>query len=188
VIEIVPYQERWPREFVEIAASLRRALGDLAQRIDHIGSTSVPGLAAKDVIDVQVTVRELDGRIEAALAPLGYLRHTTIKGDHRPPDASGPDEDWTKQLFEPPAGQRRTNLHVRAQGRPNQRYPLLFRDYLRAHPASAGAYARLKLTLAQVFDNTLAYADAKDPACDLIILAAEDWACAAGWTPGPSDA
>lgn len=188
MIEIVSYRERWPREFAEIAAPLRRALGDLALRIDHIGSTSVPGLAAKDVIDVQVTVRDLDGRIEVALAPLGYHRRPDLKDDHRPPGMDGPDSDWQKQFFAPPAGQRRTNLHVRMQGRPNQRYPLLFRDYLRAHPASAEAYARLKLALAQVFDDTRAYADAKDPACDLIALAAEGWARATAWTPGPSDA
>jgi GrpB-like predicted nucleotidyltransferase (UPF0157 family) len=188
VIEIVPYRERWPREFAEIAAPLRQALGDLAVRVDHIGSTSVPGLAAKDIIDVQVTVAAFDPQVDDALVTLGYRRREGIGGDHRPPGASGPDSDWTKQLYVEPAGHRRTNLHVRLQGRPNQRYPLLFRDYLRAHPASAEAYARLKLHLARLFDDTGVYADVKDPACDLIALAAEDWATATDWRPGPSDA
>ena len=54
------YQSRWPDEFQTIASSLRQGLGDLALRIDHIGSPSVPGLAAKDVIDIQITVSKLD--------------------------------------------------------------------------------------------------------------------------------
>ena len=58
-IVITEYQSRWPAEFAELAVRLRRAAGDLALRIDHIGSTSVPGLAAKDVIDVQVTVADV---------------------------------------------------------------------------------------------------------------------------------
>jgi GrpB-like predicted nucleotidyltransferase (UPF0157 family) len=59
MVEIIPYQSSWPFEFREIAATLRQGLGELASRIDHIGSTAVPGLAAKDVIDIQITVTEL---------------------------------------------------------------------------------------------------------------------------------
>src|SRR5688572_8083095 len=82
-IAIVPYDERWPAEFDQIATALRAALGQLALRIDHIGSTSVPGLPAKDVIDVQVTVAELDATaIVAALAPLGYTPYHQIADDH----------------------------------------------------------------------------------------------------------
>ena len=80
------------------------------------------------------------------------------------------------------------HLHVRALGQPNQRYPLLFRDYLRAHPATAEAYAELKRRLAEHMPDTMTYADVKDPAVDLIALAAEDWAAAEGWRPGPTDA
>jgi GrpB-like predicted nucleotidyltransferase (UPF0157 family) len=74
------------------------------------------------------------------------------------------------------------------QGRANQRYALLFRDYLRAHPRSAAAYAELKRRLASNLADLRTYPDVKDPACDLIIVAAEDWADATGWMPGPSDA
>jgi GrpB-like predicted nucleotidyltransferase (UPF0157 family) len=77
---------------------------------------------------------------------------------------------------------------VRVQGRPNQRYALLFRDYLRLHPASAGAYAELKRRLAQHLADPQTYPDVKDPAVDLIYFAAEAWAAATGWQPGPSDA
>src|SRR4051794_4003824 len=64
--EIVAPSSGWPAEFAEIATALRSALGGLALRIDHIGSTAVPGLAAKDVVDIQVTVAALDA---AALTP-----------------------------------------------------------------------------------------------------------------------
>ena len=188
-LEIVAYRASWPSEFAEIAAPLRLALGNLATRIDHIGSTSVPWLAAKDIIDVQVAVRALDGRIAAALAPLGYTLRADITRDHVPPGASEAPDEWAKQYFAPPEGQRPTHLHVRVEGRANQRYPLLFRDYLRAHPDSAAAYARLKMQLADLLcDDRYTYTDIKDSACDLIAFAAEEWATSTAWQPGHSDA
>jgi GrpB-like predicted nucleotidyltransferase (UPF0157 family) len=141
LIEIVPYDARWPAEFQRVGAPLREVLGKLALRIDHIGSTSVPGLVAKDTIDVQVTVAELEaGAISAVVAPLGYTLREDITGDHMPPGRSDPPEEWRKLYFRMPIGQRRTNLHVRQAGRANQRYALLFRDYLRADPVAARAY------------------------------------------------
>jgi GrpB-like predicted nucleotidyltransferase (UPF0157 family) len=190
LVEIMPYNQRWPADFAAIGAALRGALGDLALRIDHIGSTSVPGLAAKDRIDVQLTVADFARfeLIEAALERLGYTFVPRNLNDHQPPGWSGPSEQWEKRFFRPPAGQRPTNLHVRAAGRANQRYPLLFRDYLRAHPRSAAAYAELKRRLADNLRDLDTYPDVKDPACDLIIVAAEDWALVIGWQLGPSDA
>ena len=85
-IAIVSYDDRWLAEFQRIATALRAALGELAVRIDHIGSTAVPGLAAKDVIDVQVTVAALEAAaITTALAPLGYTLRDEITRDHVPP-------------------------------------------------------------------------------------------------------
>jgi len=188
MLEIVPYQATWLTEFKEIAARLSRGLGPLALRIDHIGSTSVPNLPAKDVIDVQITVAALEEPVRAALTSLGYSSRRGMWRDHQLPNASGPESDWEKWLFDPPMGQRRTHTHVRIQGRPNQRYPLLFRDYLRTHPATAEAYAELKRRLAQHLVDPKTYPDVKDPAVDLIYLAAEDWASATGWHPGRSDA
>ena len=188
MVEIIPYQKSWPTDFQEIASNLRRALGELALRIDHIGSTAVPGLPAKDVIDIQITVAALDDRVIAAITALGYTQPEGVWRDHCPPNVVGPETEWDKWLFRPPPGQRRTNTHVRVQGRANQRYALLFRDYLRAHPASAGAYAELKRRLAQHLADPQTYPDVKDPAVDLIYLAAEDWAAATCWQPGPSDA
>lgn len=189
IIEIVPYDEDWPREFAEIAGPLRVALGEVALRIDHIGSTSVPGLAAKDVIDMQVTVQDFDVPLEALLSSLGYTRRLDINGDHLPPQVSGPASEWEKRYFQPPEGQRPSHLHVRAHRRANQRYALLFRDYLRTHPVAAGAYAEIKRALTRYHPaDRDAYYDIKDPVCDVIWSAAEEWARMTGWEPGPSDA
>lgn len=189
-IAIVPYDDRWPAAFAQIGGDLRAALGALAPRIDHIGSTAVPGLAAKDIVDVQVTVAELHGeQIATALAPLGYAMYEGIARDHVPPNWNADPDEWRKLYFHAPPGQRPTHLHVRQAGRANQRYALLFRDYLRAAPATAAAYGQIKLTLARLHPHDAdAYYDVKDPVCDLIVEAAERWAAATGYASGPSDA
>ena len=122
MIEIVEYRSSWPLDFRDIARCNTKGLGDLALRIDHIGSTSVPGLCAKDVIDQQITVAALDARVTTALHALGYSQAQDISRDHRPPDDAGPEADWTKLFFRAPQGQRRTHTHVRVTGKPNQRY------------------------------------------------------------------
>ena len=85
---IVPYRSAWLTEFSALGSELRKSLGDFALRIDHIGSTSVPGLAAKDVIDIQVTAASFDPRIEQALGSVGYRRLSHIAHDHVPPGGS----------------------------------------------------------------------------------------------------
>jgi GrpB-like predicted nucleotidyltransferase (UPF0157 family) len=190
-IEIVPYREEWQEEFRALAARLREGLGDLALRIDHIGSTAVPGLPAKDVIDIQVTVASLEPAepIREGLARTGFVLRDDIGDDHRPPGEEGPEEDWLKRFAREAPGEKRTHIHLRRQGRRNQRYALLFRDYLRAHPLMAEAYARLKVQIAHFHhDDRDAYVEIKDPAVDLIALPAEEWAERTGWQPGPSDA
>jgi GrpB-like predicted nucleotidyltransferase (UPF0157 family) len=188
MITIIPYQSTWRDEFLTIGGALRQALGDLALRIDHIGSTSVSGLAAKDLIDIQITVHSLDPAVEHALNRAGYERIATITQDHVPPGHAGDTSDWAKWIFKPPATQRPTNVHVRIAGRANQRYALLFRDYLRAHPGSAQAYAQVKIELAQYHAQDVdAYYAVKDPVCDLIMDGAELWAAATHWQSSPSD-
>jgi GrpB-like predicted nucleotidyltransferase (UPF0157 family) len=184
-VAIEPYSERWAGDFARIARRLRAVLGERALRIDHIGSTAVRGLAAKDRVDVQVTVADL-----ADANPLGAAAFEEFApvADHRPPGAEGGDEDWQKRLFTTTTDARRTNVHVRVKGRANQRYALLFRDYLREHPAAALAYAELKLRLAAELRDVRRYAEVKDPACDLIMVAAEDWARLTNWQAPPSDA
>lgn len=184
MLEIVPYNPAWPAEFERIAAALSAALGDLALRIDHIGSTSVPGLPAKDIIDVQLSVAGFDPPLVERLSAIGYTLREAVTADHRPPNDTRPDCEWEKRYFAPPPGQRATHLHVRVPGRANWRYPLLFRDYLRAHPPMAAAYAEVKRRLAYYHGEERAvYTEIKDPVCDLIIAAAEVWAAQAGWRP-----
>ncbi len=188
MIEIVPYKRSWPIEFREIASTLRHGLGVLALRIDHIGSTSVPGLAAKDIIDIQITVAALSQEVYLGMAALGYAQVESLQRDHHPPQAEGDETGWEKWYFKPPPLQRPTHTHMRVQGRANQRYPLLFRDYLRSHPATAEAYAELKRQLVQHLADPETYPGVKDPAVDLIYFAAEEWADAIRWEPGKSDA
>ena len=192
MVEIIPYQERWPEEFAAMAAGIRRAVGSTALRIDHIGSTSVPGLAAKDILDVMLTLADLSHSEELAdaLRPLGFVFRPEFRKDHPPAGLNWSAADGEKRYFhrETP---RRVHLHVRAAGRANQRYALLFRDYLRAAPLAAAGYAELKRRLAlevgQGADHS-AYVEIKDPVCDIIMAGAEAWAAQTGWSPGPSDA
>jgi GrpB-like predicted nucleotidyltransferase (UPF0157 family) len=185
MIEIVDYQQRWQEEFEVIAEQLREALGNKALRIDHIGSTSVPGLAAKDVIDIQVTVEKLEPSLIPLITSTGRIKppgfeHVPYFSDHQPPGYPSAEDEWRKFYFrrlEP----RRVNLHVRVAGKANQRYALLFRDYLRSSPASANAYAQLKRQLAANLTDLETYSDVKDPVCDLIAIAAEAWAKQTNW-------
>ncbi|MGA7731879.1 MAG: GrpB family protein [Chloroflexia bacterium] len=180
-IIVVDYHPEWPEEFGSIERNLQAVLGEMALRIDHIGSTAVLGLAAKDIIDVQVTVRDFTPDLEAAFQRAGYTR-LEYNQDHRPPTATGPDRDWEKQMYRPSPGGRTINLHVRRAGSANGRYALLFRDYLRAHPLAAGAYGRAKRALAQHGPSDWdLYYDVKDPVCDIIMAGAEDWAASTRW-------
>ena len=186
MIEIRPYQAAWPREFAAAGQRIRRALGDLAVAIHHIGSTSVPGLAAKDIIDIQLTVADLDGPYPEALHGIGFELGEP-RCDHCPPGMSLAAEDLAKRFFK--YRDRPTHLHVRAVGRFNQRYALLFRDYLRAVPLAAQAYEAVKHQLAHYFptDRT-AYCEVKDPVCDALMIGASAWAQQTSWLPGPSEA
>jgi GrpB-like predicted nucleotidyltransferase (UPF0157 family) len=180
-IVIEDYDPSWPEQFEAIRAALQQVLGPLALRIDHIGSTSVPGLGAKDVIDVQVTVGELDPEIITRLVSAGYT-YKPNRTDHVPPGEDTNPSLWNKFLFVQPEGQRRMHIHIRKAGNPNQRYPLLFRDYLRVHPRSTATIEQIKRQLAKYHaDDVTAYYDIKDPVYDLIWDAAQEWAKSTGW-------
>ena len=188
MVEVTEYQFRWPQEFKVLADGLRSALGLRALRIDHIGSTSVPGLVAKDIIDIQVTVAELSDEIVKRIESIGHVHRPHVDSDHLPPDMEADPAQWRKLYFREADGHREVHIHVRVDGRLNQRYPLLFRDYLRQHPPAAAAYGEFKRRLGSVVEEGAVYADTKDPVCDLIIIAAEVWSSRTGWAPGPSDA
>jgi GrpB-like predicted nucleotidyltransferase (UPF0157 family) len=178
VIRIVDHDPGWSARFGELGRRLRQALGDVALRIDHIGSTAVPGLAAKPVIDIQISVARLEpvDPFRAPLQALGYVYR-----------ADNPER--TKRYFREPPGEPRTHIHVRRAGSFSEQFPLLFRDYLRTHRPAADAYALVKRRLAAEHPHDgQAYTDAKAAHCWQIIHRADDWAQTTGWSPGSSDA
>lgn len=176
MIAICDYQPAWPQEFALLAVALQETLGPLALHIDHIGSTAVPGLGAKDVIDVQITVQSLTEEVWQRLNDAGYRPFPGIRRDHTPQGADLDPALWAKFFFNERPGERRANIHVRVLGNPNQQYPLLFRNYLRAHPRSASSIEMIKRELARRHgDDMDAYYAIKDPIYDLIWEAAQEW-------------
>ena len=171
MVVIVPYKFSWLDEFTVIGAEVRAALGKTALAVHHIGSTSVPGLAAKDVIDIQVTVAALDASLNHPLENAGFTFRDDIRRDHKPPGVTLLPEQLEKRYFQ--RLERPVHLHVRAAGRFNQRYALLCRDFLRAQPLARNAYAEVKKQLARYFpDNVEAYYDVKDPVFDVLMAGA----------------
>lgn len=186
-IVIEPYRESWPREFQQVGSRLRTELGGLALAIHHIGSTSVAGLPAKDLIDIQVAVAGIDASLQATLEAIGLICIEEIRGDHCPAGMDLAPEQLEKRFFYQP--EPRVNVHVRVAGRFNYRYALVFRDYLRAHPTASAAYGEVKTQLASRFSSDQdAYYDLKDPVCDLILAAATEWSHDTGWNPPDTDA
>ena len=184
-IEIHPPNPDWPRRFTAIKAALAPALPQ-ALAIHHIGSTAVPGLVAKDIIDIQVTLPNFSDFDPQALERAGFPRHSPTR-DHAPPGLTLAPQELAKRMHRR-QGPDAANIHIRKAGRFNQRYPLLCRDYLRSHPGAAAAYGVIKQNLARLFpEDAESYYDIKDPVFDLIMSGAEDWARAVAWTPPPGD-
>lgn len=178
-IIIKPPQQSWPAEFALLRRAVLRAAPSESY-VHHIGSTAVPGLAAKDVIDIQVTVRDLAKIDDASFAREGF-RSVPGLVDHCPPGLALAEDELKKRLYRSTG--RPANVHVRERGRFNQRFPLVCRDFLRAHPTSAGAYALIKQRLAERFPtDQAAYYDIKDPVFDIIVDGANEWAKATGWS------
>lgn len=183
---LVPPDPEWPAQAQRILARLRTACGHHASRVDHIGSTAIPGLDAKDVIDVQITVASLDvgDELAEALLAAGYVR-TAITEDI-PKDTAKPGVagQWGKRLYCSADPGRPTNVHVRVDGWPNQRFALLFVDWLRAEPTARVEYVELKRRVAaQGHATTGEYADAKEPWFADAYRRAWAWAEASGWQP-----
>lgn len=174
----------WGSEFKSIANGIRSLLGNTALRIDHIGSTSVKDLAAKDVIDIQVTVYSIkDNCIDTKLIDGGYIYKKSITHDN----LIGLDNDspeLEKKYFHEKIGNRKVHIHVREKDRINQIYPLVFRDYLRSDEQSKNAYEKVKKELANYFPNdSVSYYAIKDPFMDVVYKAAKLWAQQSNWQP-----
>jgi len=176
----------WAERAAALITALHAALGARALRIDHIGSTSIPAMDAKDVLDIQVSVSDLDDaqrHFEVPLRGLGFARSPNGTRDHVPAGRSDDPKLWTKRFWARRGPGEDVNLHVRLSGSPNERLALLFRDWLRVHPQAVIAYSAIKRSLAAAMLDLDTYAEVKDPIVDLVIATAEEWAAETGWSP-----
>lgn len=172
-IEIVPYRDEWAATFADWRERLQQRLQQTVARIEHVGSTAVPGLAAKPVIDVQVSVRDVDD--EASYVPA--IESVSVALRSRDPG---------HRYFRPAADAPRTvQIHVIEAGSEWEREHLLFRDFLRADAETRDRYGRLKLELAERYrDDRLAYNEAKTGFILDTLEDAEEWAAQVGWSMG----
>jgi dephospho-CoA kinase len=184
-VVIVEYDREWPRRAATLVDQLTNALGATACRVDHIGSTSIPGMAAKDVLDLQVSVDDLARAADAFDAPLRSLGFDRgpYEQDHVPAGSLDDPGLWVKRYWTRRGNaEGDVNLHVRMVGSPNERLALLFRDWFRAHASAVPAYSAFKRALAEVVPDGGAYSDTKDPVVDLVITVAETWARHTSWS------
>jgi GrpB-like predicted nucleotidyltransferase (UPF0157 family) len=174
-LQIVPYDPDWPIQYAGWRELFVRVLGPVALRVEHVGSTSIPGLAAKPVIDVQISVADVTDE-PSYLPPLGaagmQLRST----------------DDVHRFLRPHPGQpRNVHVHVCSAGSAWERDHLLFRDYVRAHPAARDDYARAKQAAIRTWaDDRWAYTEAKTGIILDILAAAGQWATATSWALPPT--
>jgi GrpB-like predicted nucleotidyltransferase (UPF0157 family) len=157
-IVLVNYDPDWPEAFERQAEKIRRALGHRAIRIEHVGSTSVPNLPAKPIIDVLLVVAGSANEQDyaEALENAGYQLRTR-------------EPEWYEhRMFKGPAN--RVNLHVFSVGCPEIDRMLVFRDWLRTNEGDRELYARSKRALAQQdWKYTQNYADAKTAVIEEIL-------------------
>jgi dephospho-CoA kinase len=178
-----PSDPTWPAQARRLLERLRVAFGDTLVTADHIGSTAVHGLVAKDVIDLQVGVAELrhadDPALLDRLARAGFPRPVDAPRGDNPKDGG----TWPKRFHAAADPGRPVHLHVREVGSPGWRWALLFRDWLRADPVACAEYAAEKARLAATGVGVSAYAEAKEPWFDSIHERAGKWAEQSSWEP-----
>ncbi len=166
-IVVVPYDPRWPGRFAEESAQVADRFADNAVAIHHIGSTSVPGLAAKPVIDMLLVVKDIEAvdHKDDEMAALGYVAKGEFGIAGRRYFPKGPDDART------------FHLHTYEDGHGEIRRHLEFRDYLIAHPEDAARYGELKVELAARFrDDAEGYMAGKDPLICETLVKAVKWA------------
>ncbi|GAA3300116.1 GrpB family protein [Dactylosporangium vinaceum] len=145
-IVIVPYDEQWPARFDRERRLVEAALhGHLVGRVEHVGSTAIPGLPAKPIIDMLATIADYDDSagLAAHLAPIGWV--------HAPEPGDEESRKWS--FCYPGIAHRSHHLHIYEAAAPNPAILLRFRDHLRTHPTQAAEYARLKQRLAAADDR-----------------------------------
>jgi GrpB-like predicted nucleotidyltransferase (UPF0157 family) len=164
-IVVLPYDPAWLPQYEEARQAILKAIGSFVVRIEHIGSTAVPGLAAKPVIDIMVGVHSLEDA-PSFLPPLYPLGYTYIP-EH---EDLFPERRYLHRIVD---GAHTHHLHIVEPQSEFFRVQLLFRDYMRAHPEEAQRYADLKQHLAQQyrFDRE-AYTDGKSQYIKQILVQA----------------
>ncbi|WP_042162957.1 GrpB family protein [Paenibacillus gorillae] len=164
-VEVTPYQKLWEERFKETAVKLQAVLGDEIIEIHHIGSTSVPGLAAKPIIDVLPVVKDIKriDEYEAIMREEGYVP----KGEN---GISG------RRYFAKGGDSRTHHIHIYEQGHDQIARHLAFRNYLRCHTEAAHTYGQLKIDLASQFPLDIdAYIKGKEGLASEIDRLALEW-------------
>jgi dephospho-CoA kinase len=179
-LELVDHDPTWAVQARRLMERLARAGNGAVVAVEHIGSTAVPGLVAKDVIDVQVGVSSL-GAADAedfvqGLLAAGFPRVAGIDSDN-----SRDGLPWPKRFHGSADPGRPVHVHVREVGSPGWRWALLFRDWLRADPAAVALYAAEKERIAREVQTVSDYAEAKEPWFTGISERAEQWARRQRW-------
>lgn len=175
-VQVVPHRDEWADEGGHLVDRLWTLLPE-ATAIDHIGSTSVPGMPAKDCIDVMVQVASVLGADVEPLLDAGFRERPEPWNRTELLDGS----EHAKRVFAPPVGGRSMNIHVRETGSPTARYSLLFRDYLRADAESRRAWGELKVRLGATEADIYSYGQVKAAVQPLLMRLAERWAEETAW-------
>lgn len=168
-LELADPDAGWAAEGVRLVNRLWAVVGDKASAIDHIGSTAIPGLAAKPTIDLQITVADLGvaDQLAETLADGGFPRVSGVDGDNPKPDpatGSVDEDDWGRRLHASADPGRPVNVHLRAAHSPGRAFALDFRDWLRDDAAARAEYAEVKRVALQGADGDLGrYVAAKEP-------------------------
>jgi len=184
---LVTYDDTWPSAAARLIGRVTLALGNHAVAVEHIGSTSVPGLVAEDVIDLQVGVRALADADEPgfvhALADKGFPRASGVSHLSQPMLSwTQEPASWSERIHGSADPGRPARVHVREKDGPAWRPQLLLRDWLRAEPVEREAYAALERRLAENTTTTTDYVVAKRPWLEQAFLRADAWAGRTGWS------
>lgn len=184
-LRLVPHDETWSLQAARLGARIAHAAGSLGQGVEHVGSTAVPGLLAKDVIDLQLGVDSLADadQLEPALNAAGYVLVPPAGHDHVHPGVDPVSSHWAKRFYGGTDPGRVVHLHVRVVGGPGWRAALLMRDWWRADAAARSAYEGEKRRLGGLGLDATAYAEAKEPWFAGAVPQALAWADRTGW-PG----
>ncbi|HEY9292771.1 MAG TPA: GrpB family protein [Microlunatus sp.] len=171
-VTVLAYQASWADQAADLSGELSRLVPD-AVAVEHIGSTSIPGMAAKPCIDLMIIVDDLEASsADPNLTRAGYRRRPEPWNNSEPADG----RDWPKMVFAPPIGGPNCNIHVRPAGAGNTRRALLFRDYLIANPEKVALWSDLKRAAAASAPDLAGYGQIKLPAWTLLMECAERWA------------